>query len=287
MTYHGNAQHGELRCHYCGRVMVPPRRCPVCGSPHIRYFGVGTQRVVDAVEQLLPQARVCRLDSDTMQERGGGQAVYQQMLAHEADILVGTQMVAKGLDFPEVTLAAVIAADSTLYLPDWRAAERTFQLVSQLIGRAGRRNQRGRAIVQTYHPEAFAITAASVQDYCGFYQAEIAERQLHQYPPFTHLIRLLFTSQDLDALRLTLAAARHYLQQSLLYYGAPQTELSAAVEAPYGKVKDRYRWQILLKSADLPRLRQVVQQAWQALQQKERLPGDLLLHIDVDPLSMM
>ncbi|MEG1661391.1 MAG: primosomal protein N', partial [Clostridiales bacterium] len=282
MSYHADAYGGALKCHYCGRVIRPPERCPKCNSPHIRRFGVGTQRVVDEVQKLFPTARVLRLDSDVTEAQGGYQSVYQQMREGQADILVGTQMLAKGLDFPQVRLAAVIAADTMLNLPDWRACERTFQLISQLSGRAGRREIQGRAIIQTYMPEALPIVAAANADYQRFYQAELQERQLHGYPPFCHLVRLLFTGSDQSILWRVAREGAAWLAK------VPTAgELCGPAEAPFSRIKDRYRIQIVLKTERLSVLKPLLESMWPQVRGVVGTAEDVLLHIDVDPFSMM
>lgn len=286
MSYHadpGEPSGGRLKCHYCGRSISPPPLCPTCGSAHIRKFGLGTQRVADELSRLFPQARLLRLDSDVTEERGAHEQIYRQMYRHEADILVGTQMVAKGLDFPDLTLAAVVAADSLLNLPDWRASERTFQLITQLTGRAGRRDSQGRAIIQTYTPEAPPIAAAARGDYRAFYLWELESRRLHNYPPFSHLILLLLSSRERRAAGELSRALAHYLRQEL----PPQAELCGPADAPLAKLKDRWRRQLLLKCPDAAQAAAGVERARRILLEKERTPRDLLLAIDVDPFGMM
>ena len=283
MSYHADANGGMLKCHYCGRIIKPPQLCPRCGSTHIRRFGVGTQRVADDAQKLLPQARILRLDSDVIEAEGGHQRIYQQMRDREADILVGTQMLAKGLDFPHVRLAAVIAADTMLNLPDWRATERTYQLISQLTGRAGRRYIQGKAIIQTYSPDAMPIIAAANHDYLNFYRQELEQRQLHGYPPFNHLVRLLFTAVNQVELRRVARAAAYYIGQC----ADGHSQLCGPAEAPFSKIKDRYRIQLIIKTDDLPALRLAIDEGWRRTWQKEKVSADVLLHIDIDPLSMM
>ncbi len=282
LSFHDDRRGGMLKCHYCGYMTRPPQICPGCGSEKIRHFGIGTQRVVDEVSKLFPEARVARLDSDVMAERDGHQRIYQAMMRQEIDILVGTQMVAKGLDFPHLQLAAVIAADTMLNLPDWRAGERTFQLISQLIGRAGRRNTQGRAIIQTYTPDAQPIIAAANHDYQGFYQQEMLQRQMHGYPPCNHLLRILLTSSDQERLVETATAYAYYLQEMLL----STDELCGPAEAPYAKIKDRYRHQLMIKTSDIERVATAGESAWQKLTAAERLPKDILFSMDIDPMSM-
>lgn len=281
LSYHDDGKGGWLRCHYCGYAARPPQQCPSCGSRHIRRFGIGTQRVADEAARLFPTARIARLDSDVMQKRGEYQRIYQAMRRGEIDILVGTQMIAKGLDFPRLHLAAVIAADTLLNLPDWRAGERTFQLISQLIGRAGRREQQGLALIQTYMPDAFPIVAAAARDYQQFYQQELLYRQMHGYPPYNHLLRILLTCCDQGRLVESCQSYYYYLQQQI----ADDSELCGPAEAAYARIKDRWRRQILIKTADVGAAAEAAETAWQTLQREERLPVDLRWSLDIDPMS--
>ena len=282
MSFHEDAKGGSLVCHYCGASQIPPQVCPVCGSKHIRKFGVGTQRVADELTRRFPTARIARLDSDAIRERGSHARIYHAMRAGEIDILVGTQMVAKGLDFPKLALAAVVSADILLNLPDWRAAERTYQLITQLIGRAGRRDTQGHAIIQTYTPQAPPIQTASAGDYDAFYRAELEERRLHGYPPFSHLIRILMTANEHSALLSTSLAFAHYLREAL-----PEAdELCGPADAPLARIKDRFRRQIILKCGNLEQSLSAVEKACTLLRQ-ERLARDFLLSVDVDPFSVM
>lgn len=283
MSFHNDAYGGRLKCHYCGRSIAPPSRCPQCGSAHIRKFGVGTQRVAEELQRLFPAARVLRLDSDVIGERGSHERIYRAMRAGEADFLVGTQMVAKGLDFPRLTLAAVMAADTLLNLPDWRAAERTFQLITQLSGRAGRREKQGLAIIQTYTPEARPVVAAAAGDYRAFYRAELQERDMHGYPPFMQLIRVLFSGREQAALVALSRAYAHYLRPLL----SGGDEICGPADAPLAKIKDRFRRQLILKCGDAAAGAAAVEQAALLLRAKERLPADFQLAIDVDPFSVM
>jgi primosomal protein N' (replication factor Y) (superfamily II helicase) len=282
LSYHAGSDGGRLKCHYCGAVQAPPQVCPHCGSRHIRSFGVGTQRVAGEAARLFPGARIARLDSDVMEERGWHERVYEQMQRRQIDILVGTQMVAKGLDFPHLQLAAVIAADTMLNLPDWRAGEHTFQLISQLIGRAGRRERQGRAIIQTYTPEALPIAAAANYDYLGFYHHELEQRQLHGYPPYNHLLRLLFSSEHQGELVEATAAYAYYLAAEL----AGAAEICGPADAPYPKIKDRWRRQILVKAADSCFAGDAAERAWATTLGAERLPRDILFSLDIDPMSL-
>ncbi|MBP5725718.1 MAG: primosomal protein N', partial [Clostridia bacterium] len=185
MTYHMGSDDGLLRCHYCGQVMKPPEVCPECGGKYIRYFGAGTQKVEEEVHKLLPGVATVRMDYDTTGGKDGHGRILEEFRSGRARILIGTQMIAKGLDFPNVTLVGVLNADASLNMPDFRAAERTFQLITQVAGRAGRADAPGRVVVQNYDPEHYGITCAAAQDYRAFYTREAASRRLALYPPFT------------------------------------------------------------------------------------------------------
>ncbi len=196
MTFHINDDTGLLRCHYCGDTMLPPDRCPECGSRYIRYFGAGTQKVEEEVRRLLPDLKTIRMDYDTTGTKDGHGRILEEFRSGRAQILIGTQMIAKGLDFPHVTLVGVIAADMTLNLPDYRSRERTFQLLTQVAGRAGRGSKPGKVIIQTYKPEDPVIGYAAAQDYRSFFENEFNRRRRGLYPPFTLLARFLAESDS-------------------------------------------------------------------------------------------
>ena len=199
MTYHMENADGLLKCHYCGHVMVPPAKCPQCGGKHIRFFGAGTQKVEEEVRKLLPGVSTIRMDYDTTSGKDGHGKVLEEFRSGRARILIGTQMIAKGLDFPKVTLVGIIAADMTLNLPDYRSRERTFQLLTQAAGRAGRGEQPGRVIIQTYKPDDPVIQYAARQDYRSFFEEEFRRRRRGLYPPFTKLVRFLTESVKEEA----------------------------------------------------------------------------------------
>jgi len=200
MTCHVDEMHPEdggptqLQCHYCGHRTPIPEKCPSCGSRYIRYFGAGTQKVEGEVRKLLPGIRTARMDIDTTGGKDGHARILEQFRSGEARILIGTQMIAKGLDFPQVTLVGVVAADMTLNLPDYRSRERTFQLLTQVAGRAGRGRRPGQVIIQTYRPEDPVLKMAARQDYRAFFEAEIQRRRTSLYPPYTILARILIES---------------------------------------------------------------------------------------------
>lgn len=195
LTYHALPMGGRLKCHYCGYESLPPENCPSCGSRYIKFFGAGTQQVEDEVHKLFPGVRTVRMDYDTTSGKDGHQKALQPFRDGLAQVMIGTQMIAKGLDFPGVTLVGVIAADMTLNLPDYRSRERTFQLLTQVAGRAGRGQKSGRVIVQTYRPEDETLTYAARQDFRGFFEAEFLRRRHGLYPPFTVLSRVLIESE--------------------------------------------------------------------------------------------
>ena len=199
MTYHIGSDDGMLRCHYCGQELPPPEKCPACGSRYIRYFGAGTQKVEEEVQKLLPGVRTLRMDYDTTSGKDGHGKILEEFRSGRARILIGTQMIAKGLDFPRVTLVGVVAADMSLNLPDYRSRERTFQLLTQVAGRAGRGEEPGRVIIQTYKPEDPVIGYAASQDYRAFFEEEFRRRRTGLYPPFTLMTRLLVESQREEA----------------------------------------------------------------------------------------
>lgn len=199
MTYHLSQQDGMLRCHYCGSAVPPPSRCPECGSGYIRYFGAGTQKVEEEIRKLLPGITTARMDYDTTAGKDGHGKILEEFRSGRARILIGTQMIAKGLDFPKVTLVGVIAADMTLNLPDYRSRERTFQLLTQVAGRAGRGEKPGKVIIQTYKPEDPVLGYAAAQDYRSFFEDEFRRRRRGLYPPFTMLVRFLTESRSDEA----------------------------------------------------------------------------------------
>ena len=247
MTYHSNGD--TLRCHYCGVTREPPSTCPKCGSKYIRFFGAGTQKVEEAVLSLLPGVSLIRMDSDTTRGRDGYAELLRRFREGEASVMIGTQMIAKGLDFPEVTLVGVIAADATLHLPDYRSPERAFQLITQAAGRAGRSVKPGRVVIQCYDPEHYAIAAARHQDYRAFYEAEITHRKHGLYPPYTKMTRLLYEGEDPDAAREICEA--QYAQMAAFFDARPNLRRYLvhmnARPAPIQYIKGRVRWQLFLK----------------------------------------
>ena len=247
MTYHKAT--GKLHCHYCGHAEESPQICPGCGSEAIRFFGGGTQKIQEQIGELFPDAATLRMDADTTTAKESHLTILDKFAKQEAQILIGTQMIAKGLDYPNVTLVGVIAADTSLYMNDVNAAERTFQLVSQVAGRAGRAGLPGKVVVQTYSPEHYAIKAAAGHDYKGFYKREINLREVGLFPPFAKFTRFVITHEDKDSafsdmrkiltfLRSQLDKNEHLLQAVLMLEGTP---------APYHRLRGLYRYQVIIK----------------------------------------
>lgn len=253
MTYHKHD--GILKCHYCGHTQKLPTLCPSCGKPYIKYFGIGTQQVEEALQQQFPQTRSLRMDMDTTQGKNAHYEILQSFISKKAQVLIGTQMVAKGLDIPNVTLVGIIAADATLHIPDFRSAERTFQLTTQVAGRAGRDEKPGKVIIQTYSPEHPAIIMAAAHDYPSFYALEIESRKCGMFPPFSLFARILFTGADetplIKASEKCADALREVIERALELDGGEARELLwlYASPAPIIRRQGLYRYQVLLKLA--------------------------------------
>ncbi len=246
MTYHQSDN--LLKCHYCGNAMLPPLKCPKCQSRYIKYFGTGTQKVEEEVHKMFPDARTIRVDVDTTREKDAHEKLLGAFRSGKANVMIGTQMIAKGLDFPSVTLVGVIAADMTLNLPDYRSAERTFQLITQVAGRAGRADDPGNVIVQTYDPENYAIKLASQQDYRAFYMQESGYRRKALYPPFTVIMRIVFSAREPQSAQSAAEAAEETLNAWLDESGVRRDIIQMrAHEAPIKLLRGLTRWQVFLK----------------------------------------
>lgn len=265
----------NLICHHCSRQYPHPTICPDCGGTRIRYFGSGTEQIEQKVQEVAPQARVLRWDADTTTAKGSHETILRRFADHEADVLVGTQMIAKGLDLPLVTLVGVVAADVGLHMPDFRATERTFQLLTQVAGRAGRSRRGGRVVIQTYTPEHYAIQAAAQHDYHAFYRREMAFRREHSYPPARRMARLIYWDKQPEKARAetvrlhgelgALIAAQHLQDETRVFGPAP---------AFFARARGFFRWQILL-AADDPA----------ALVRQLEIPYGW--RVDIDPVSVL
>jgi primosomal protein N' (replication factor Y) len=273
LTYHAS---GELMvCHYCGYRAKPASKCPDCHSERIRYFGLGTQRVEDAVNSMFRQAKTIRWDWDTTRQKGSHDIFLEHFMAGRANVMVGTQMVAKGLDLPLVTLVGVISADTALYLPDFRAAERTFQLLMQVAGRAGRSPLGGKVIVQTYNPDRVPVEAAARHDYEGFYQTELAFRREQRYPPFKRLVMLLYTGPGLERSGQAANQLAKRLRQHVERQGLPAVEVIGPTPSYVRRVRNQYRWHILLRGQD------------PAAVLRPLLPLPQGWRVDIDPVTLL
>ena len=286
MTYHVSGGDNLLHCHYCGHAEPPPAICPECGSRYIRYFGAGTQKVEEELHRLFPGVGVVRMDIDTTSGKDGHQKLLDEFRSGRARILVGTQMIAKGLDFPRVTLVGVVAADMTLNLPDYRARERTFQLLTQVAGRAGRGEIPGQVVVQTYKPEDPVIRSAAAQDYRAFFQEEFDRRRTGLYPPFTIMARLLVeaeadkTAHD-TAERLYQACVR-LMEEHPLW--RKRTLLLRLDQPPVKLLRGKCRWHVLMKLLDHPDTEPLVG-ALTELARQESPGADI--YFEYNPTTMM
>jgi len=277
MTYHRADE--TLKCHLCGHARGAPAVCPACAAPDIRWRGLGTQRVEEAVRRVLPRARMERMDTDTMSKKHLFRQILGDFRAGKIDVLVGTQMIGKGLDFPNVTLVGLVDADMSMHVPDFRANERTFQLLVQVAGRAGRGDRSGEVVVQTFTPQADAIQFAKKADYDGFAAAELAVRKKFNYPPYRHLIHHLFRGPNPEKIKFF---AEHWVKQVEQALGGA-VEIRGPTAAPIEKVKDEYRFQIWYFCA---RATTVVPELVR-LQAGVKWPEDVSQVLDVDAMSLV
>jgi len=277
MTYHRSDE--TLRCHLCGEQRPAPVRCPKCGAPDIRWRGLGTQRVEEAVRRVLPRARVERMDTDTMTRKNRFRELLGEFRSGKIDVLVGTQMIGKGLDFPNVTLVGLVDADLSMHIPDFRANERTFQLLVQVAGRAGRGDRAGEVVVQSFTPQSEAVQFARRADYAGFADAELGVRREFGYPPHRHLIRHLFRGTNPDKLKFV---SEQWAKRARGVLGG-RAEMRGPAPAPFEKIRDEYRWQlwyfvhsVTKVIGDISRLRDGFE--W---------PEGVTQFLDVDPVNLV
>lgn len=273
---------GSLRCHHCDYRQSMPVRCPSCGATQIFPFGLGTQRVEEEVQRLFPEARLLRMDRDTTSRKGAHHVLLARFRAHEADVLIGTQMVAKGLDFPKVTLVGVISADTALHIPDFRAGERAFQLLTQVAGRAGRAHQPGEVVVQTFNPEHEAIQTASTHDYLQFYEREIVHREELRYPPFSRLANVLATHPDEPKAEEICRQAAERIRREIESAGV-DAEVLGPVQAPIARLRGLWRWHCLVKCYQQEALPDLLRGALSGFHP----PQGGTLQVDVDPYSVL
>ncbi len=280
LTYHHAAV--LLQCHHCDYRRRAPSVCPSCGGLRLRPFGLGTERVEQAVGQHFPHARALRMDRDTMARKGAHAETLRAFRRHDADVLIGTQMIAKGLDFPNVTLVGVVSADTALNIPDFRAPERAFQLLTQVAGRAGRGDLRGEVIIQTFTPDHDSVQRAARHDYLGFYAEAIVQRKELAYPPFSHMANAVFADEDeaqAQGRAQSLADALARVQEETSLPG----QILGPVACPLARLRNKYRWHLALRCPHKDDLLRLLRTALDTLSPTERSG----LSLDIDPLSML
>ena len=270
---------GRMRCHYCGYEQTTVKNCPECGSPYIGGFRAGTQAIEEVVRKEFPDAKILRMDMDTTRKKGSYEAILESFSKKEADILIGTQMIVKGHDFPAVTLVGVLLADLSLHASDYMAAERTFQLLTQAVGRAGRGNLPGNAVIQTYQPEHYAVQRAAAQDYEGFYDLEIAYRDLMSYPPMSGMLAMLLQGADEDILE----AESEKIKTMILEMDIPLLRVTGPTPAVISKISDIYRRVIYLKHEDVKELYCVREMIDEAVK-NETISKEIRVEFDENPL---
>lgn len=279
LTYHKDTN--SLRCHYCGFSQPMPNKCPECGSEKLRQHGMGSQRLEEDVNQLFPTAKVVRMDVDTTRKKGSHERIIQQFGQQEADILVGTQMIAKGLDFPNVTLVGVLNADSALEFPDFRSSERTFELLTQVAGRAGRADKQGNVIIQTFNPDHYAIQLAKTQDYEKFYETEMKVRQQGKYSPYYYTVKITISSkEETQALKVA-----YEIQQTLVNQLSEQTIILGPTPKMIKRVNNQYYYQLIVKYRREPELHLTLTDLLYDAQNKAKKGVQIV--IDNEPLDFM
>lgn len=277
MTYHKN---GYLVCHYCGRAQKAAKVCPECGSKYVKFFGAGTERVEQEVKKYFPKARVLRMDVDTTRYKNSHESIYNSFKNHEADILIGTQMVSKGLDFKDVTLVGILAADMSLNIPDYRASERTYQIITQVAGRAGRGEDDGRVIVQSYTPNHYSLNYAKDENYEGLFKEEINVRRLMGNPPFGKILLIGGSSKNEEKLKNFM----NNLQVNLKKLIVGDLKMLGPVPCIISKLKDNYRWQIIIKGEFDDKFSENVKDTLYQL--NKSVYNEVRVSIDINPNNM-
>ncbi|WHY79287.1 primosomal protein N' [Neobacillus sp. WH10] len=279
LTYHRVSE--QMKCHYCGYESFVPNHCPECNSEYIRYFGTGTQKVEEELGKILPEARVIRMDVDTTGRKGSHERLLTDFKDGKADILLGTQMIAKGLDFPNITLVGVLSADTMLHLPDFRASEKTFQLLTQVSGRAGRHQLPGEVVIQTYTPEHYSIELASYHDYDLFYQREMMIRKMHHYPPFYYLSLITVSHEQL----VTVVSEMEKIVSYVRAHVSKKAVVLGPAASPIPRINNRYRYQCLIKYKREPNLINTLKTILDQYQKDTKI--GLQVSIDVNPHILM
>jgi primosomal protein N' (replication factor Y) (superfamily II helicase) len=280
LTYH--RFNDIMKCHYCGFEEGMPSVCPECESEHIRFFGTGTQKVEEELAKILPEARVIRMDVDTTSKKGSHERLLNAFGEGKADILLGTQMIAKGLDFPNITLVGVLSADTMLHLPDFRSSEKTFQLLTQVSGRAGRHQLPGEVVIQTYTPEHYSIELSALQDYDAFYEREMYLRRQSHYPPYYYVVLITVSHEDLMKTVSVTEKITNYLGSRL----NRDSVVLGPVASPISRINNRYRYQCLIKYKREPDLNQHLRTLLEHYQ-KETAQNQLQISIDLNPQIML
>ncbi|MCK5507314.1 MAG: primosomal protein N', partial [Desulfobacterales bacterium] len=286
LTFHKHAN--AYKCHYCGFTLASTSNCPTCGSAGILLLGLGTEKLEAAVKSLFPDAKTARMDRDTTTRKGSVLKLLKGMKNNTIDILIGTQMIAKGHDFPNITLVGIICADLSLSLPDFRAGERTFQLLTQVSGRGGRGNVSGRAILQTYNPEHFSILSAKIQNFKAFYNKEIRFRKSLKYPPFSRMVQIKISGNDKEKTRqhaLAVGNLCNTLKNNNKSF-IKSIEVLGPIEAPLHKIAKQYRWQILLKSLSVRELHSLIH-LMMFKNSSKFYKHKIKIVVDMDPFFMM
>lgn len=282
LTYHKLKRGGAMICHYCGYRQDPPRLCPSCSSEHLSYGGYGTQLIEDEIKEKLPKASVCRMDADSIKGRFSQDDFVEGFAKGEQDIMLGTQMIAKGHNFPNVTLVGVLNADNSLFMDDFRANERTFSLITQVIGRAGRGKDHGRAVIQTMNPYNETIRLASAQDYDAFYEDEIAIRRALVFPPFCDITTVTFSSEEeAEVLGIAEGFTKELRARLSSDYSDVPTQLFGPFEMPIYKVKNKFRRRLVIKHKDTKRFRALMSELLIKFSKKQRT--SLFISIDINP----
>lgn len=279
LTYYQKS--GKMICNYCGKNYTVEKTCPKCKSKYVKYFGVGTEKVEEEIKKIFPSSRVLRMDFDTTRQKDAYEKIYYSFKNNEADILIGTQMVAKGLDFKNVTLVGVLAADTSLNLPDFRASEKTFQLVTQVSGRAGRGYKKGRVIIQTYTPEHYSLIHASNQDYISFFKEEIKIRNIMNYPPFGRLMNIVFSHKNENVL----IKGSHLVATEIKKALESDGNILGPCPCTISKIKEMYRYQILIKGnvsfEEALKLKKIIYSII------KKYNNEIKISIDINPLSLI
>ncbi len=280
MTYHKGKD--LLSCHYCGYTQKNVTECPSCGSSYVKYFGTGTQKIEEELKRLFPSAKILRMDTDTTSQKGGHEKILDEFSKGGADILLGTQMVTKGLDFHEVTLVGVLAADTSLAVDDFRANERGFSLFTQVCGRAGRGGVEGRAVIQTYQPHNSTIKFAKEHDYVAFYENEIIQRKRLNYPPFCDIIYVMATGEDEQLVKDAIEEAGSIVDQHMKECDNIFSKVGP-VAAPIAKIKNNYRYRMVMKCKDSALVHDILKKIYES---HDSARSSVYLSIDVNPINM-